>query len=311
MSVHPKAVSFIIDLPFHVKQCVISLKGCIPFETALRFCMAFQNNAPVQKNSASLRWIRGEIGLVSQELVLFGSTIKDNIAYGKNDATLEEIKDAVQLANASNFYAGAQLVESGKVTFAEAFRIFYGVSLTATVISQSGGLVPDSTEAKTGASSIVALFDRQSKIDSSNNSGMTLVLIQKVVQLYKRKCEGPVRAGIKEGLLSSARFGFSMFCWYYAYAVSFYAGARLIESGEVTFAEVLQVFYGLVFTVNTLYRSIDLVPDSTKAKTGASSIFALLDRKSKIDSSDNSRMTLDNLKENIEFQLSKSTLIKK
>ncbi|KAF3631761.1 hypothetical protein FXO38_26509 [Capsicum annuum] len=204
-----------------------------------------------------------------------------------------------------SFYAGAQLVESGKVTFAEAFRIFYGVSLTATVISQSGGLVPDSTEAKTGASSIVALFDRQSKIDSSNNSGMTLVLIQKVVQLYKRKCEGPVRAGIKEGLLSSARFGFSMFCWYYAYAVSFYAGARLIESGEVTFAEVLQVFYGLVFTVNTLYRSIDLVPDSTKAKTGASSIFALLDRKSKIDSSDNSRMTLDNLKENIEFQLSK------
>ncbi|PHT76720.1 hypothetical protein T459_20242 [Capsicum annuum] len=218
------------------------------------------------------------------------------------------------LINCHSFYAGAQLVESGKVTFAEAFRIFYGVSLTATVISQSGGLVPDSTEAKTGASSIVALFDRQSKIDSSNNSGMTLVLIQvkeKVVQLYKRKCEGPVRAGIKEGLLSSARFGFSMFCWYYAYAVSFYAGARLIESGEVTFAEVLQVFYGLVFTVNTLYRSIDLVPDSTKAKTGASSIFALLDRKSKIDSSDNSRMTLDNLKENIEFQLSKSTLIKK
>ncbi|KAM3301897.1 hypothetical protein P3S67_016399 [Capsicum chacoense] len=50
-----------------------------------------------------LRWIRGKIGLVSQEPVLFGSTIKDNIAYGKNDATLEEIKDVVQLANASKF----------------------------------------------------------------------------------------------------------------------------------------------------------------------------------------------------------------
>ncbi|PHU13659.1 hypothetical protein BC332_14864 [Capsicum chinense] len=83
---------------------------------------------------------------------------------------------------------------------------------------------------------------------------------------------------------------------------SFYAGASLIESSEVTFAEVLRVFYGLVFTVNTLSRSFSLVPDSTKAKTGASSIFALLDRKSKIDSSDNSGMTLDNLKGNIEFQ---------
>lgn len=50
-----------------------------------------------------LRWIRGKIGLVSQEPVLFGSTIKDNIAYGKDDATLAEIKAAVQLANASKF----------------------------------------------------------------------------------------------------------------------------------------------------------------------------------------------------------------
>ncbi|PHT67004.1 ABC transporter B family member 11 [Capsicum annuum] len=125
---------------------------------------------------------------------------------------------------------------------------------------------------------------------------------EKVVQLYERKCEGPVRAGIKEGLLSSAGFGFSMFCWYYAYAVSFYASARLIESGKVTFAEVLRVFYGLIITVTTISRSIGLAPDFTKAKTGASSIFALLDRKSKIDSSDNSGMTLDNVKGNIEFQ---------
>ncbi|KAM3375924.1 hypothetical protein P3S68_014638 [Capsicum galapagoense] len=66
-----------------------------------------------------------------------------------------------------------------------------------------------------------------------------------------------------------------MFCWYYAYVVSFYAAARLIESGKVTFAEVLRVFYGLVFTVNTLSRSIGLVPDP-KAKTGASSILHFL-----------------------------------
>ncbi|PHU13660.1 ABC transporter B family member 11 [Capsicum chinense] len=50
-----------------------------------------------------LTQIRGKIGLVSQEPMLFGLTIKDNISYGKDDATLEEIKDAVQLANASKF----------------------------------------------------------------------------------------------------------------------------------------------------------------------------------------------------------------
>lgn len=50
-----------------------------------------------------LRWIRGKIGLVSQEPVLFASSIKDNIAYGKEGATTEEIKAAAELANAAKF----------------------------------------------------------------------------------------------------------------------------------------------------------------------------------------------------------------
>ena len=50
-----------------------------------------------------LRWIRGKIGLVSQEPVLFTSSIRDNIAYGKEGATIEEIRAAAELANASKF----------------------------------------------------------------------------------------------------------------------------------------------------------------------------------------------------------------
>lgn len=50
-----------------------------------------------------LKWIRGKIGLVSQEPVLFASTIKDNIAYGKEGATIEEIRTAAELANAAKF----------------------------------------------------------------------------------------------------------------------------------------------------------------------------------------------------------------
>lgn len=50
-----------------------------------------------------LKWMRGKIGLVSQEPVLFASTIKENIAYGKKDATLEEIRIAAEVANAANF----------------------------------------------------------------------------------------------------------------------------------------------------------------------------------------------------------------
>lgn len=50
-----------------------------------------------------LMWLRGKIGLVSQEPFLFLSSIQDNISYGKDNATTEEIRFAAELANASKF----------------------------------------------------------------------------------------------------------------------------------------------------------------------------------------------------------------
>lgn len=50
-----------------------------------------------------LRWIRQKISLVSQEPVLFATTIRENILYGKDGATTDEIRAAVELANAANF----------------------------------------------------------------------------------------------------------------------------------------------------------------------------------------------------------------
>ncbi|KAF6167201.1 hypothetical protein GIB67_029839 [Kingdonia uniflora] len=52
---------------------------------------------------STLKWLRDKIGLVSQEPVLFASTIKENIAYGKDGTTLEEIRAAAEFANASKF----------------------------------------------------------------------------------------------------------------------------------------------------------------------------------------------------------------
>jgi ABC-type multidrug transport system fused ATPase/permease subunit len=46
---------------------------------------------------------RNQLALVPQELILFGGTIKENIAYGKPSATDEEIKQAARKANAIDF----------------------------------------------------------------------------------------------------------------------------------------------------------------------------------------------------------------
>lgn len=50
-----------------------------------------------------LKWLRGQMGLVSQEHALFGTSIKDNILFGKLDATMDDVIAAAMAANAHNF----------------------------------------------------------------------------------------------------------------------------------------------------------------------------------------------------------------
>lgn len=50
--------------------------------------------------------LRGNMSIVPQDVILFGGTIRENIAYGKPDATDEEIMLAAKQANALNFVEG-------------------------------------------------------------------------------------------------------------------------------------------------------------------------------------------------------------
>lgn len=53
--------------------------------------------------SLNVRGLREMIGVVSQEPVLFATTIAENIRYGRQDVTQEEIEQAAREANAYNF----------------------------------------------------------------------------------------------------------------------------------------------------------------------------------------------------------------
>ncbi|KAL0435361.1 UNVERIFIED_CONTAM: ABC transporter B family member 11 [Sesamum radiatum] len=125
---------------------------------------------------------------------------------------------------------------------------------------------------------------------------------EKVMELHQEKCEVPIRLGTKQGLLSGAGFGLSLFCLYSVYAAGYYAGARLVDAGKINFGDVFRVFLGLSMTAIAISQSGALAPDSGKANAGAASIFTLLDQKSRIDSSDSSGMTLENVNGDIVFQ---------
>ncbi|XP_052199324.1 putative ABC transporter B family member 8 [Diospyros lotus] len=57
----------------------------------------------VDIKAMKLKWLRGKMGLVSQEHALFGTSVKGNIMFGKLDATMDEVVAAAMAANAHNF----------------------------------------------------------------------------------------------------------------------------------------------------------------------------------------------------------------
>ncbi|MCL7032358.1 hypothetical protein MKW94_016788 [Papaver nudicaule] len=68
--------------------------------TAIALLLRFYDS---DKGTLQLKWLRGKMGLVSQEHALFGTSVKENIMFGKPDATMDEIVAATMAANAHDF----------------------------------------------------------------------------------------------------------------------------------------------------------------------------------------------------------------
>ena len=72
----------------------------------LRFYNPTSGNITINDTDISdlkIKQLRQSIGLVSQDIFLFDGSIKDNIAYGKTNATQAEIIEAAQLSEAHEF----------------------------------------------------------------------------------------------------------------------------------------------------------------------------------------------------------------
>ena len=88
----------------------------------------------------NVRWLRENIGVVSQEPVLFDTSIRENIRYGRTGVTDDEIEHAARQANAYDFIMKLPNVSinnlSGNliVSFGKAILTHIGSYLTAYVV---------------------------------------------------------------------------------------------------------------------------------------------------------------------------------
>lgn len=125
---------------------------------------------------------------------------------------------------------------------------------------------------------------------------------KKVMDMYEKKCELPMKTGVRLGLISGGGFGFSFFVLYCVNAFIFYIGAVLVEDDKATFGEVFKVFFALTLSAMGVSQTSALAPDSAKAKDSAASIFKIIDNKPTIDSSSDEGITLPTVTGEIELE---------
>nr|XP_040260055.1 ABC transporter B family member 4-like isoform X2 [Aegilops tauschii subsp. strangulata] len=124
---------------------------------------------------------------------------------------------------------------------------------------------------------------------------------KRVVTTYNKKCEALRKQGVQTGIVGGLGFGFSLLVLYLTYALCFYVGAKFVRQGKTTFADVFKVFFALVLAAVGVSQASALASNATKARHSAISVFSILDRKSKIDTSSDEGLMLENVTGDIDF----------
>ncbi|KAI8561875.1 hypothetical protein RHMOL_Rhmol04G0376000 [Rhododendron molle] len=103
---------------------------------------------------------------------------------------------AFYCTNAFCFYIGALLVEHGKATYEDVFKVFFALTISALGVAQSTAFAPDTSKAKDSAASIFGILDSKPNIDSSSNEGTTLKTVYGDIEFKNVNFMYPTRPNV-------------------------------------------------------------------------------------------------------------------
>lgn len=69
----------------------------------------------------------------------------------------------------------------------------------------------------------------------------------KVVDMYQNKCEGPIKTGVRLGIVSGVSYGIGVSSIFLFNCFIFYIGSVLEKNGKATFAEIFKVTLALFY----------------------------------------------------------------
>ncbi|XAR67054.1 Xenobiotic-transporting ATPase [Bertholletia excelsa] len=134
----------------------------------------------VDIKTLQLKWLRGQMGLVSQEHALFGTSIKENIMFGKLEASMDEVVAASMAANAHSFIM--QLPQGYETKVGERGALLSGgqkqrIAIARAIIRNPAILLLDEATSALDAESETTV---QNALDQASKGRTTLVVAHKL-----------------------------------------------------------------------------------------------------------------------------------
>ncbi|KAL2495337.1 ABC transporter B family member 9 [Forsythia ovata] len=95
------------------------------------------------------------------------------------------------------FYIGAVLIQHGKASFGDVFKVFFALTMSAIGVSQTSAMAPDVNKAKYSAASIFGILDSKPEIDSNSEEGTMLASVRGDIEFQHVSFKYPTRPDIQ------------------------------------------------------------------------------------------------------------------
>ncbi|CAD5165264.1 unnamed protein product [Musa acuminata subsp. malaccensis] len=124
----------------------------------------------------------------------------------------------------------------------------------------------------------------------------------KILSLFCSELRVPQRRSLRRSQTSGILYGISQLSLYASEALILWYGAHLVRTGASTFSKVIKVFVVLVVTANSVAETVSLAPEIVRGGESIRSVFAILNRGTRIDPDDPEAEPVDSVRGEIELR---------
>ncbi|ETP30239.1 hypothetical protein F442_20703, partial [Phytophthora nicotianae P10297] len=158
---------------------------------------------------------------------------------------------------------------------------------------QGGGLISDDL-AVPGA--------HASEVLSNIRTVAALGIEKRSADVFDELLEEPLQKGSKEAQINGASLGFSSFIMMATYSLIFWYGAKKVNDGTIGFTEMMRTLMAIMMSVQIVSGASSFMGDAPKAFKAGSTIFAIRDRVTTIDSFSPDGLRLAKVEGRLEFR---------